>query len=224
MNKIPQNIRHELEHMKPIADKNFQHILEEQLMTEWYQQNSKTKRKRKKHIHMPLTFVASLVMVVLAGVILMTLPLVSQGDYLAPQASPLPTPLPTLQPVPAFFPSDFSLTLEPDTVAVSVPINLETNDDTFAVGEIVVILATLNREQLDNVPDLVYSEVVDLLDSHQADSFDISIVGRVKIMDVQNESSIIIFQVSQQDAVVLTWLIDAQIPITLNRIINPVQD
>jgi|GEM_PF-5261252 len=225
MNKVPQDITHDLEHIQPIADETFQHDLEQNLMAQWYQQSSKTKRKRKKQGHMPLTFVASLLLVVLAGVIIMTLPLNSQVEYLAPQASPLPTPLPTLQPVPAFFPSDFSLILEPDMVAIALPINLETKDEIFKAGDVVDILATFNREQLDTSLEIVYFDVEDLLDTHQVDNLTVRIVvEHVKIMHVQTESSMITFQVSQQDAVVLTWLVESQIPITLSRIINSVQD
>jgi len=217
MNKVPQDITSHLEHIKPIADENFQQALEDKLIAEWYQHAPKTKRKHNKRAYMPLTFVASLLLVVLAGIMFISIPIGSQVEYLAPQASPLPTPLPTLQPFPAFLPNDLSLTLEPDMVAIALPITLETVDDTFEVGDIVDILVTLNPEQLASVPEVVYSEVVDLLNTHQADNLDIRIVGHVKIMKLQTESDLIIFQVSQQDAVVLTWLIDSHTPITLNR-------
>ncbi len=210
MNNLPQDITQKLEHIQPIADDNFQNALEDRLIADWYRQYPKTKRKPKKRVNIPLTFVASVLIVVLAGVVIMSIPLRSSVEYLAPQSFALPTPLPTLQPVPAYIPSDLSLILEPDMVAISLSINLETPDDTFKEGDVVDILATLNHEQLD-------TGIEDLLETQQVDDLTIRLAGSAKIINVQNESSIVIFQVSQQDAVVLTWLIDSHIPITLRR-------
>lgn len=211
----PQDIIKSLEHVHPSADETFQNLLETRLIEEWYRQTPTTKQKRNRQYAMPLTFVASLILIVLAGVLIISLRYGSQAGYLAPQALPLSTPLPTLQPSPSS--DDLPLILDAGMVAVGVPIDLKFNDDTFVAGDVVDILANLNREQLATIPEFVYSEFADLLDSYQTDSLNIRISGDIKILKVENQNSLMVFQVSPQDAVVLTWLIETQIPITLSR-------
>ena len=213
-----ENITQSLEHVHPVADRSFQHLLENQLIAEWYRQTEPQKKKRELHTQIPITFIASISLILTASLILISLSVGSQisplSSYSEPAATPVPTPE-TRTPSPASLvpdsPSVLAI-LEPDMVAIQMPIaRQDISANGYQIGDIIDIVATINREQLDKLEQPIQSEVADLLAEYETDELYIYLIENVKILYLDTQKSVLMLQVSHQQAVIVTWLINSQI-------------
>lgn len=218
-------IHEQLDQMQPIADPLYQQSLEDQLIAEWYKKNGLFKRKRTKKVNLPLTFVASFLVVLILGIVLSTLPSRSGTTPLAvqdlPQATPVPTPIPVTPPSAIL--NDFPLSwgLDAGKVALEMQVDLAERND-LRVGSFVDISAVIERHQVSDLPDNIRQDIVNLLDRNDTDALSITLVTGALIIKDQKKMNLIVLQVSPQESVILTWLFDSRIPyvITPNVLFN----
>lgn len=239
MNEHPSSnptnpITEQLEQTMPLADEQFQQTLENQLMEEWYQVTGKSKRKQPFRVNVPFTYIASLVAILLTGGIII---FQSLGTNLANQGASQNLPLATQVPTPKLAtatpdlfhnPGEIALQLAPDTVAMALEI--EETEDHLLVGDVISIRAVINRDQVMNIPEPVQSEVIALLDQYQVDELSVLLVKNAVIIRLQDDMEVfavqvspkvLTLQISQQESITLTWLINSGIAIQIEQVTMP---